>query len=262
MVRKAQLAQDLMAIWEQPLTDQMYRTPQFTIDLGTTEGRSEMLVLTALLAAKVRDGVAERSFLALRQHGLLCPARLAAGTDSDRQLTLTILRTDYRAVVDKASKMEALYANQARLNAEWGGDLHNIYRAYVGDDAGLIAALQGFSHIKRRALWLARELKVQGVWPEAGVEATGFHDSHVRRVLHRLGIVTTDSSDPWEVALTECEQAVGKWFGSDVTPLYLHGSRLCVHDDRDLCRDACPARESCSFWTNGSVLNGDTQGGN
>lgn len=243
-----QLVKVLKEIWQTNTGNHVYTAPGLVIDLGNPEGRSEMLAFATLLAARTREGVAEQTFLALRAAGLLRPERLAAGDASDRQAVLTILRTEYRAVVDKESKMTALFNNQSRLKSEWAGDLHNIYLDHIGDDIGLIKALQSFSHLKRRALWLAREMKVQGVWPTLGTQATEFNDSHVRRVLDRLGFTRTDSHNSWEVARRECEQIVQDWFAGDVIPLYLHGSRLCVHDDPGVCAAQCPVRASCSFW--------------
>lgn len=242
------VAQRLLAHWGQVPQEGIYQGQGFTIDLRTTEGRAQMLVYANLLAARVRTEAADRTFAALRAAGLLDPERLARGEAADRQQALAILQVHYRGLVDKAAKVEAIYANQARLAAVWGGDLNNIYLAHAGDDAQLIAELCRFAHLKRRALWLTRELKAHGVWPNAGPGATAYYDWHVRRPLRRLGFIAVDDAAPWWEAADACERAVSAWFGGEVLPLYLHGRTLCAHNDRSLCGEACPVKEHCSFW--------------
>lgn len=244
----AEVWKDLINLWQQQTPDGFYRGRRLVIDLNNAEGRSQMLVLANLLAARVTEHIAENTFMALGAAGLLEHQRLLAGSASDRERALDILRTTYRALADKERKVEAIYANQARLAAEWDGDLHNVYLAAEGDDEKLIKMLHGFAHLRQRAFWLAREMKVSGVWPKVGTEATAYYDVHIRRILVRLGLTQLGETDDWLASRHECQELVDSLFHGDVIPFYLHGSRLCIHDDHTICESACPVKAQCSFW--------------
>lgn len=251
-VRQRETAQRLVAHWRHTQGDGIYRGRGFAIDLHSTEGRAQMLVLANLLAAKVRDEVAEQTFIELSALGLLQAERLAKGSPEDRALALDVLQASYKAVTDKAAKVQAIYDNQVRLATEWQGDLNNIYAACAGDDGALLRALQSFAHLKRRAVWLIREFRAHGVWTTVGREASAYYDRHVYRVLDRLGMGESPSGDRRSPGRHEGRHVVSTLFAGDVVPLYLHGSRLCIHDDHKLCAGMCPVKENCTFWTAGA----------
>lgn len=239
----------LWQYWGSQSGDGFYRGNSLVIDLKSVEGRAQMLVLANLLGARATDSVAEETFLALGEAGLLEWERLTAGSSEDRKRALEILRTTYRAVADKQQKVEAIYRNQALLAYKWSGDLNNLYAEQKQNGALLIAELQNFGHIRQRAYWLVREMKVAGVWPDVDPTVTAYYDVHVRRTLSRFGLIRSDESfGPRAASLEECEAVVNRWFGGDVLPLYLHGSRLCIHADRNVCAGSCPVKENCSFW--------------
>lgn len=245
------IAQQMTEYWTGHDADGFYRGSGFVIDLKDVEGRAQMLVLANLLAAKTTEAVAERTFLQLGDAGLLRHERLAAGRPEDRALALRILQETYKAVTDKVVKVEVIYNNQARLATAWNCDLNNIYETFGGVDHQVIGELQSFAHLQRRALWLAREMKVCGVWPELGPQATGYYDGHVRRVLNRLNLAQSTEAN-WPASRKECMAIADQWFDGDLVPLYLHGSRLCIHNDRSLCGGTCPVKENCTFWGGGS----------
>lgn len=247
----AEVWTELVGLWRLQTPDGFYRGRRLLIDLNNPEGRAQMLVLANLLAARVAETVAESTFLALGEAGLLDLDRLLEGSATDREKALDILRTTYRALTDKERKVEAIYRNQALLKAEWQGDLHNVYLAAEGDDEKLIETLQGFAHLRQRAFWLAREMKISGVWPRVRTHASAYYDVHIRRVLARLGFTRLGEGDDWLATRRECQEVVDGLFDGDVIPFYLHGSRLCVHDDRTICATSCPVKELCSFWQQG-----------
>lgn len=244
----AEIWKALVELWRPGTPDGYYRGRRLVIDLNNAEGRAQMLVLANLLAARVAEHVAESTFMALGAAGLLDRDRLLAGSAADRERALEILRDTYRALTDKARKIEAIYANQARLANEFDGDLHNVYLAAAGDDEKLLKMLHGFAHLRQRAFWLAREMKVSGVWPDLGTRVTAYYDVHIRRSLVRLGFSRLGETDDWLASRHECQKIVDNLFGGDVIPFYLHGSRLCFHNDRTICESSCPVKQRCSFW--------------
>lgn len=244
---RRRLVARLVAHWAAYKPPSVFESGDVAFDLATPEGRSRLLVFAVLSAAKLREGVAERAFLALEAAGLLSPDRLRQAEPSDQGLALNILQSEYKALISKAAKVNAIYANQRLLDEVWGGDLSDIYLTFCGDDAALISALQQFAQMKSRAYWLCRELKAHGIWTEVGPEASLFVDVDVRRAMHNLGLVRPDASS-YEATREACEEVIRNDFGGDVLPLYRHGRQLCAGASFERCLSKCPVMSACSVW--------------
>lgn len=242
----AWVAARLRAGWEGREAGPAFAGGLVEIDLRTPTGRWELLALAVLLAAKVKERVAEAAFLALREAGLLDLTRLARGGPDERQAIVSVLRAHYRGLISKEAKAEALCANARRLMDRWGGDLSAVYRAAEGEDRLVVAELQRFQQLHSRALWLCRVMTLHGGW-SMGTQATRFLDAHVRRVLGRLGLVA-EGSRPWSASQAECWEVIERYFSGDTTALYRHGRELCAADDLALCRARCGLLPFCSFW--------------
>lgn len=242
----AWVAARLLAGWEDREAGPIFVGSLVEIDLRTLTGQWELLALAVLLAAKVKERVAETAFLALREAGLLDLARLARGGLDERQAIFSVLREHYGGPISKEAKADALCANARRLVDRWGGDLSAVYRAAEGDDRLVVAELQRFQQLHSRALWLCRVMTVYGGW-SMGSQATRFLDAHVRRVLGRLGFVT-EGSRPWSASQAGCWEVIERYFDGDTTALYRHGKELCAADDLAVCRSRCGLLPFCSFW--------------
>ncbi|HEX6970976.1 MAG TPA: hypothetical protein VF234_02010 [Limnochordia bacterium] len=224
----------------------IYRTSRIAIDLGTAQGRWELLALAVLSAARVRESIAEEAFSALREEGWLLLDRLTGDERASEEAITAILERRYRAVVSKRAKAAALVRNARRLSSEWGGDLQALYRHAAGDERVLVAALQRFDQLHSRALWLCRVMAIHGGWA-VGPTATRFLDAHVRRPLERLGFLAGGrSSGP--IQHHQAWEAIDRYFEGDTAQLYRHGKELCAHDDVTLCRAHCGLIDACRFW--------------
>lgn len=246
--QQRRIAQQLRRQWEKRPGDGIFRAGEVMIDLSTSQGRSEMLALAVLKAAKIREGVAEKAFLALRSEGLLAQERLIGGDPADIERVETILREEYRAQISKRAKAEALFHNQQWLAEQWGGDLHYIYLAHLSDDSAIVATLQQCKQLAGRALWLCREMAAAGVWPGLTPESTAYLDIHVRQPLLRLGFVQQDGGTTWDNIRRECFQVIDHYFGGDLIPLARHGSTLCRQEALHVCQTECTVKNACSFW--------------
>lgn len=246
------VAKQLKRYWDQRPGDGIYRSSDVLIDLNAPQGRSEMLVLAVLKAAKIREGVAEKAFLALRSEGLLAQERLVEADPADIERVETILREQYRAQISKRAKTEALFQNQRRLVEDWGGDLHHVYLAHRGDGSAIVTSLQQFQQIASRAVWLCREMAAAGVWKGLAPESTAYLDIHVRQPLFRLGLAKTCKGTSWENIRQECMYAIDQYFDGDLIALARHGSTLCRQEALHVCQTECTVNRACSFWQDGS----------
>lgn len=236
------LYQTLHAFWKNQHLEPVYKGKELTLDLQTRSGRNLLLLFTTLLGARVRHDVAERTFFQLLRAGLLDSARLLQAASKDRRTVLEILQHDYRAVTNKAEKATALFANQAYIHSKWHGDIHHIYEQHKHNAAAFIYALQQFSHVHRRAMWLVREMRAHGLWNEGDVRAAAFYDTYTRTLLKRLHLLGEDTS------VEAQERVVQRAFNGDVVTVYLHGKHMCDHNDVKVCSKMCPVKSYCSFW--------------
>lgn len=227
--------------------DGLFRSGPVLIDLNTSQGRSEMLALTVLKAARIREGVAEKAFFALRSEGLLSQKRLIAASPLDQKRVEEILRVQYRAQISKRAKMLALFQNEQRLATDWDGDLHHIYLAHPNDGPAMIADLQRFQQMSRRAVWLCREMVAAGVWQGLGPESTAYLDVHVRRALLLLGLAE-GKGETWETTRQNCMHAIERYFDGDMVALARHGAMLCQQEALHVCQTQCTVKNACAFW--------------
>lgn len=249
VAQKRLLAQLLKRQWEKRPGDGIYRSGEVLIDLNTPQGRSELLALAVLKAAKIREGVAEKAFLALRTEGLLAQERLIGANPADMARVETILREEYRAPISKRAKTEALFHNQQWLAEHWGGDPHRIYLAHDGDGPSIVATLQQCRQLAGRALWFCREMAGAGIWNGLAPESTAYLDIHVRLPLMRLGLIEARKRTAWEGIRRECFRAIAQYFEGDLIALARHGSTLCRQEALHVCQTECTVQHACSFWS-------------
>ena len=215
-----------------------------TIDLGSPEGRWQLLLLAVLRGARVRERVVEETFVAIVESGLSDIRQLALGTPAIRAGLIEVLAEKYRALGHREAKADALMANAALLQEEYEGDLHTLYLAHRGEPEALIRALQRFKQIGQVAYWICRTLKVHGVWPDLSPAATQFFDRYTDLPLRRLGLMPGLEE---ERSGSGVMRFVTKYFQGDVIPLYLHGLVLCSQDRVSICHAECPLVAECGF---------------
>lgn len=217
------------------------------IDLATPQGKWELLILAVLKGARVRDAVVQETFLALVERGLTDLELLASRSSAVRAAVAEVLRETYRALGRKEAKVEALMENAARVVEEYGGDLDRLYHRTGGDDAALIRELQRFKQVGAVAHWYCRTLKVHGVWPDVGGEATRFFDRYTDMPLVRLGLIGEDEAGP---PARLGERFVDLYLDGDATPLYLQGLLLCSQNRPVVCLAECPLHSRCLYVEN------------
>ncbi len=216
------------------------------IELTTAQGRFELLVLALLHAARVREHIAEVTFLELRRRGLLELARIARWAPEDLAEMGEVLRDSYKALADKNRKMEAIFHNARILRDRFAGDLENACTPGKVAPEATIRALQGFWQIKDKAYWICREMRRHGVWRDLDPAACHAVDLHVKLALWRLGFVGWDASHLGEVSSRDCQEALKRYF-VDSLLVYLQGSRLCSRWNPSLCRRSCQVIDFCRW---------------
>lgn len=242
-----EIAQRLIHFWDQVSLTPTLSVGSHSVDLATAQGRWELLVLAILKGARVRDQVVIDTFGALKDEGLLDYVRTITNPHVHRESVLAVLHKEYRALVRKEVKADAIVHNAQRLEQEWQGDLNTLYERYYNDDQVLLTELRSFQQIDRMALWICRTMRLHGVWPHVGAQACRYHDKYTRLPLKRLyGLCGADSHD--SMALEEhWQDLTDRLFYGDLCTLYLQGFHLCNQNDIDVCLSECPAASWCSF---------------
>lgn len=220
--------------------------PVAEIQLGTAQGRFELLALAVLHAARVREHIAEATFLELRRRGLLELGRIARWLPEDLAELGEVLRVHYKALADKNRKMEAIFHNARILRDSFGGELENACHPGKVAPEVTIRALQGFWQIKDKAYWICREMRRHGVWGDLDPGACHAVDIHVKLALWRLGLAGWDASHLGEVSARDCQETLRRWF-ADSLPVYLQGIRLCSRWNPRLCRKQCRVIDFCRW---------------
>lgn len=206
------------------------------IDLGTAQGRWELLVLAVLLGARVTRRSVADTFGALRDEGLLELSAIADPSEAALRRAESILESTYRALGHKSGKLAAIVHNAGTVRDQWNGDVHDLYVGLLGpdgiDEDALLRSLKSLKHIKRLAYWVCRTMKAHGLWRELGTEAVRYHDSQSRLPLERLALPTRPAEGHVPV---------------NVLPYYLQGVHLCAENDPATCHAECPVAKWCSF---------------
>jgi hypothetical protein len=245
--RLMDLAATLAAFWRGVTLGPKLPVGPVTVDLSTPEGRWHLLLLAVLRGARVRDQVVEETFAALVQRDLARFDRFLRPDPQLKSQLLSIFSDSYRALGNREAKIDALFANAALLEREYGGDLNNVYLAAQGDGQALIRSLQRFKQIGRVAYWVCRTLKVHGVWSDVDPEATLYLDRTTDLPLRRLGLIGGPEEErSGDAAL----RFVDQYMAGDVIPLYLQGLVLCQQDDPGVCLAECPFASQCPFPEN------------
>lgn len=239
-----EIAEKLAAFWHGVTLGPKLSVGPVTVDLSTAEGRWHLLVLAVLRGARVRERVVEETFAALIQRDLIDFGRLVRADHATKSRLLSVLSQTYRALGNREAKVEAFIANAAILQREYAGDLHNVYLAVQGEATPLIQSLQRFKQVGRVAYWICRTLKVHGIWPDVGAEATQFLDRSTDLPLQRLGIVDKDQEERSGRAAL---RFVVQHLRGDVTPLHLQGLVLCSQGEAAVCLSECPLASRCPF---------------
>lgn len=247
-----EIAQRLRRFWAGVSMSPVLDVGGTRVDLRTTQGRWELVVLAVLTGARVREEVAVRTFRALRQQGLLRFEVLS--TDEDARAGVhEVFHRHYRALGDRRAKADALIENARRLVDEWQGDLNNLYLDSL-KDGGLASRLRQFAQIDRMALWVCRTLKVRGIWPAAPIEDCLYIDRPVRLPLERLPLGYGGLE---EERARRALELIEELFEGDVFPLYLQGTSLCAQDDVETCLSECPVAPWCRFPKGARPRRGD-----
>lgn len=241
-VREVSIAKKMQELWRGVSLGSEMPVGPVTVDLATAEGRWQLLILAVLRGARVRERVVEETFVALVARGLTDLRRLALGGPSTKTQLLEVFAAHYRALGHREAKVEALMANAALLQNEYGGDLHSLYLASPGEPDALIKALQRFKQVEQVAYWICRTLKVHGIWPDLGPEATQYFDRYTDLPVERLGL---RSSFDDERAGTAAMRFAARRLQGDPVPLYLHGLILCSQNEISICRSECPLAPEC-----------------
>lgn len=213
------------------------------IDLGTVEGRRELMALAVLEAARVHPEVAETTFLELRRRKLLEQEVLLASAAGEKEIA-AVLAVYYRALADHRQKAVAIVKNARLLKERFGGDPANIYFQVGGTWSRVLEELQGFAQIKNRAFWLCREFCRHGIWPRTNPKAYLLVDRHVRTALWRLGFVGRMAQSLREVSLAECREKIETYF-TDTLPLFYQGRERCRTAEYWACREKCQVKGVC-----------------
>lgn len=244
---RAQIVKRIKAFWNGVSLSPILEVGRSTIDLSEAEGRWELLVLGFLRAARVKEEIAVATFEALKDEGLLALEQLVPEKTVQRERVNQVFEQTYRALGRREDKVDALFFNAHLLVTRWNGDLNHLYEA-ARHDRELVDSLQCFRQVKRIALWVARTLRVHGVWPEAGGEACRYYDRWVRLTVNRLNLSDTQGEErSFQGQAEETEAAVEELFGGDVLPVYLHGYSLCAQNDPQVCLTECPVASWCTF---------------
>lgn len=242
--RLMDLAATLAAFWRGVTLGPKLPVGPVTVDLSTPEGRWHLLLLAVLRGARVRDQVVEETFAALVQRDLARFDRFLRPDPQLKSQLLSIFSDSYRALGNREAKIDALFANAALLEREYGGDLHNVYLATQGDGAALVRSLQRFKQIGRVAYWICRTLKAHGIWTDVDAEATLYLDRTTDLPLRRLRLVGAPDEERSGGASL---RFVDEYMAGDVIPLYLQGLVLCQQEDPGVCVAECPLASRCPF---------------
>lgn len=218
------------------------------IDLGTAQGRFELLVLAILYGARVREEVAEKAFLALRGAHLLSLEELSSPSFNRRQELLAVLETHYRALANKVQKVEAVAACATRLASCYGGDAARLYSPGEPWEE-TVRRLSSFPHIRGRAFWICREMRRAGIWPEIDPAAGMVADRPVREALWRLGFAGRETRAAREVPAAEYQRLLWRYF-RDPLPAFYQGSQLCAQRSSSICACTCKVSAYCVPYRN------------
>lgn len=238
------IAKKLREHWSGVVVGSVMSVGSIKVDLATAQGRWQLMILAVLRGARVRERSIEETFAALVQQGLTDLERLATGGPQVELELLQVFTAHYRALTSRQSKVDALMTNAALLKSEYGGDLHNLYLALRDDSEALIKALRRFKQVGQVAYWMCRTLKVHGIWPDLGPEATQYLDRYTDLPLERLELrVPFDEERPGSTAM----RFAAKHLGGDTVPLYLQGFILCSQNDVTVCRSECSLASECRY---------------
>lgn len=243
--RQAWIAKRLREYWSGVSMGSEMAVGSLTVDLSSAQGRWELLVLAVLRGARVRERSVEDTFTALAERGLTDLERLAAAEPKTEAELSDVFATHYRALTSRQAKVEALMANANLLKSEYDGDLHNLYLAHKDNPEAIIKALQRFKQVGQVAYWICRTLKVHGIWPDLGPEATQYLDRHTDLPLERLGVrAPFDEQRPGSTTT----RFAAAHLAGDTVPLYLQGLLLCSKEDVSTCRFECALAPECRYW--------------
>lgn len=218
------------------------------IELGSAQGRFELLCLAVLTGAKVQPDVALKTFLRLRQSGLLRFEDLLSRPSQREAEILALLEKDYRALAVKAQKAAAFVRNARVLSERYGGDLLAVHEPGADADpeeAGRITVekLQFLSHISSRAYWICREMRRYGLWPNIAPRTGHALDFSVRLSMWRLGLAGQYSDAANDVRPAEYQE-VAKAL-PDLLPFFYQGECRCKSAEGGRCHEGCPVSDFC-----------------
>ncbi|MDI3280445.1 MAG: hypothetical protein QJR13_03660 [Bacillota bacterium] len=217
------------------------------IDLGTVQGRFELLALAILYGARVKEKVAEEAFLALREAHLLSLAELGSPSFDRRQELLAALQAHYRALANKVQKAEALVTSAVRLCSCYGGDAARLHCPGEAWEE-TVRRLSSFPQIRGRAFWICREMRRAGIWPGLDPAAGMVADRPVREALWRLGFAGREVAAAREVPAAEYQRLLWRYF-RDPLPAFYQGSQLCARRSSSVCACACKVSEYCLLYS-------------
>lgn len=242
--QKEEVARRLKVFWEGVSLEPNLQVGRCDIDLTSTQGRFELLILAVLMGARVSQRVIDDTFEALKDKGLLDLEVLATATPGTRSDLEAIIQERYRALTSKAAKVDALLYNASHLQRNWRGDLNTIYDTHKGDPTQMLRALRQFRHISRMALWICRTMCAHGIWKDIDPSLTWYFDRASNLPLRRLGYVSGDGDTQ---RYADLQAVISDFFDSELLYLYLHGTVLCSLDDIDTCWSRCPVATWCSY---------------
>lgn len=241
------VAKDVLADWSRrPKPDGIWsKHKDLALDLSNPQGRFGLLIYAILSGARVRPSHLRRTFLELQEAHLVDSARLALGSELDKETVLGIFESRYRALTQYERKAEALLAVGKKVETEYAGDIGRLYSLCAGRAGEVLSAIRGFPGIDHQAYWFCREMKLEGIWPDLDNSACLAVDNEIKFPLWYLGFVGRGSYFIRDVSAEECLEAIQIYFAGDPLPLLYKSRSLCQYGDSQLCQQACSSSEEC-----------------
>lgn len=238
------IANRIRSFWADVTLSHKMQVGEEIVDLKTSEGKWELLILAVLIGARVRERVVEQTFGILKREGLLRREPLINGDVRTKERLIQLFRTHYKALGNRRAKVEALFWNARYLEKTWGGDLDQIYQKSGKDKSQLIQQLREFQQIGRVAYWICRTLHAHGIWDGVAVDSTWYFDRYPNLPLSRLGFLDHGNR---RTKPNEIKGVLRQWFEGDVVSLYMHGLVLCSQDNPNACLAECPVSSWCKY---------------
>ena len=137
------------------------------INLDSQQGAFECFILAILYTIEDSGELAERTFMALQKQGLTSLRLLSSTTRNSPEWNRIIATFEQHYRGRQKNRKTKYITEGARLilqDTQLKGDLRRLHLACAGDERRMLKQLWKFKGLKKKAFWIMREMRMQGVW--------------------------------------------------------------------------------------------------